>query len=319
VHVEHMEYCIYYATGWQTPVLHVRSIDDDGRPLVEDWEKIPLWRTESRAEPDGGSWWRGIVPAGPRTKGKSKLEFVVSDGDGHEDRHPSGEGYVCPVLGGYKLQRGQLKPFPRASRDPIMLVSDLDGTMVDDGSTEADSAMAEFCEYWENVAALCGSKLVYNTGRSLGQFIGLLNVKQGALAMPDVVITAVGTKVMYALCTLVVPCMFGSGLHGTLVSSYIHPEGAGCLLSSVVVLMCWHSKCSTSCVCEETGCITASRNTCGALQHWKLEDARVLHTPLRNISLAAPFEYFQPVFRSVSAAPLGAFAIRFSKNTLLGG
>ena len=36
---------------------------------------------------------------------------------------------------------------------------------------------------------------VYNTGRSLGQFVSLLEEKAGKLALPDVLITAVGTKV----------------------------------------------------------------------------------------------------------------------------
>lgn len=71
--------------------------------------------------------------------------------------------------------------------------------MVDTGNSYADHAMREFSTYWENVASLCGSKLVYNTGRSLGQFISLLQEKEGALAMPDVVITAVGTKVRSSL------------------------------------------------------------------------------------------------------------------------
>ncbi len=41
---------------------------------------------------------------------------------------------------------------------------------------------------------------VYNTGRSLGQFVSLLTEKAGKLALPDVLITAVGTKVL--LCWL---------------------------------------------------------------------------------------------------------------------
>ncbi len=36
---------------------------------------------------------------------------------------------------------------------------------------------------------------MYNTGRSLGQFKSLWQQKQGLLALPDVLITAVGTKV----------------------------------------------------------------------------------------------------------------------------
>ena len=75
-----------------------------------------------------------------------------------------------------------------------MQVSDLDGTMV--GTTqEADEMTSAFTQYWEGTAALCNSVLVYNTGRSLGQFKGLLQEKAGVLAVPDVLITAVGTKV----------------------------------------------------------------------------------------------------------------------------
>ena len=40
---------------------------------------------------------------------------------------------------------------------------------------------------------------VYNTGRSLGQFVSLLTEKAGKLALPDVLITAVGTKVLVTL------------------------------------------------------------------------------------------------------------------------
>ena len=50
-------------------------------------------------------------------------------------------------------------------------------------------------QYWEEHAALCGSVLVYNTGRSLGQIQSLLEEKRGIMAVPDALITAVGTKV----------------------------------------------------------------------------------------------------------------------------
>lgn len=60
---------------------------------------------------------------------------------------------------------------------------------------EADKGTAEFTAYWENNAALAGSKLVYNTGRSLGSFLSLLKDKAHCIAVPDVVITAVGTKI----------------------------------------------------------------------------------------------------------------------------
>lgn len=50
-------------------------------------------------------------------------------------------------------------------------------------------------QYWEENSALAGCVLVYNTGRSLGSFVHLFQEKNGALALPDFLITAVGTKV----------------------------------------------------------------------------------------------------------------------------
>ena len=66
--------------------------------------------------------------------------------------------------------------------------------MVGEGE-EADACTSDFGAYWEDNAALAGGVLVYNTGRSLGQFQGLLEYKAGALPVPDVLITAVGTKI----------------------------------------------------------------------------------------------------------------------------
>ncbi len=66
--------------------------------------------------------------------------------------------------------------------------------MVGDGQ-EADVMTHNFKQYWEDNAALRNSVLVYNTGRSLGQFTSLYQEKAGALALPNVLITAVGTKV----------------------------------------------------------------------------------------------------------------------------
>lgn len=73
-------------------------------------------------------------------------------------------------------------------------VSDVDGTMIDD-SHEGIQYAEDFREYWENSATLRGSILVYNTGRSIGQLTGLLEHRKGSMAVPDAIITAVGTKV----------------------------------------------------------------------------------------------------------------------------
>ena len=228
-----------------------------------------MQNTPSRARPSGGWWKMAVIPAsGDVTEGTPQLEFFVSSGSGDEvDKPAGGDSYRCNVPGGFKLQHGRLRPFPRARAAPTMLasppccpfakasdvgrfvivlkamhsvttklhfvhmlkppdavyvsvlavvikhvsfvrlvcmmwtvsgqVSDLDGTMVGDGE-EADAGTREFCSYWEDNAALSGGVLVYNTGRSLGQFMGLWQSKAGALSLPDVLITAVGTKVITA-------------------------------------------------------------------------------------------------------------------------
>lgn len=78
----------------------------------------------------------------------------------------------------------------------LLQCSDIDGTMIGD-TPRADELTWEFSRYWENVAALAKSVLVYNTGRSKGAFAKLLEDKQDIMAVPDVIITAVGTKVSH--------------------------------------------------------------------------------------------------------------------------
>ena len=39
------------------------------------------------------------------------------------DKPGGGEAYLCPHPGGYRIQHGQLRPFPQAAAGPMMLVS----------------------------------------------------------------------------------------------------------------------------------------------------------------------------------------------------
>lgn len=172
-----------------------------GSGATTEWTELSLCDTRSRAQFFGVNWKVASVvrdtlaDLGSTNWDDSVLEFYAVNKDGKEDRPRTHPYYTCPVVGGYKLQNGVLKPFSKAVEGPVMLVSDLDGTMVNHEGPDPDAAMKEFAFYWENNASLCNSILIFNTGRSLGQFTYLLSEKEGGLSLPDAVITAVGTKV----------------------------------------------------------------------------------------------------------------------------
>ena len=76
----------------------------------------------------------------------------------------------------------------------ILLVSDLDGTMV--GSSDAaDAATLDFREYWLSEQRVRKSLLVFSTGRTLEQYLELKREKGETLCEPDYLICAVGTRV----------------------------------------------------------------------------------------------------------------------------
>lgn len=99
----------------------------------------------------------------------------------------AGGNYAINEAGVFALNQGTLQ---KSSGDAVLLVSDLDDTMIGD-----DAATAEFRDYWESEALTRGSLLVYNTGRAVDKFQELCQQKQHCLAMPDVLMSSVGTKV----------------------------------------------------------------------------------------------------------------------------
>ncbi len=175
-----------YASGWPRPRLLLPAAE--GLPARE----VPLRRC-------GPGHWTATLPvasdySGDVASGAAALAFTVSDGAGAVDAPPGGGLYRCPLPGGFKLARGRLTPFPAALRPPVMLVTDLDGTLVGE-TPEADAATAAFRAYWDGHARLAGGVLVFNTGRSIGQVMSLLRDKAAHMPHPDVIVTAVGTKI----------------------------------------------------------------------------------------------------------------------------
>ena len=79
--------------------------------------------------------------------------------------------------------------------EAMLLVSDLDDTMVGD-----DNATAAFKAFWEEDASLRGSILAYNTGRALDKFLSLWGEKRWCMALPDVLISSVRIVWLQSVC-----------------------------------------------------------------------------------------------------------------------
>ncbi|GAX82355.1 hypothetical protein CEUSTIGMA_g9784.t1 [Chlamydomonas eustigma] len=152
------------------------------------WQDIPMQEVTAAA----GQLLYADVVQNDRNKnssvsGSHLLEFVITDRLGSWEKPSYGGNFVITGPGRYKVEGGAIQT---VSGPAIMVVSDLDGTMVGD-----DVATAAFREFWVSTGAVRGGVLVYNTGRSLQSFEQLLKDKAHCMAAPDALISAVGTKV----------------------------------------------------------------------------------------------------------------------------
>lgn len=71
----------------------------------------------------GLSWDGEAAEQGARHRSFRPLEFFITSADGAaEDRPYGGGAYRCHHPGGFKLRGGALRPFPMATKPPVMLV-----------------------------------------------------------------------------------------------------------------------------------------------------------------------------------------------------
>lgn len=203
---------VYYSTGWENAKLRTRWIGKrtdgaDREEVKTAWKEVSLHQTMARGldgTAGGKAWKFAVVDYIPDAEDDPfnpfvplELEFYPFDAASKGEDHPAAGGnYRCSFPGGFKLKSGIVRPFNQSILPPMMLVSDIDGTLVshDDDETALTST-GRFARYWEDRAALTGSFLVFNTGRSFGQVMGLLEQMKGTLPVPDAIITAVGTKI----------------------------------------------------------------------------------------------------------------------------
>lgn len=99
---------------------------------------------------------------------------------------PSGN-YQLSQPGRFRLQHGILHPI---TTPKVLVVTDLDDTLIGE-----DESTLCFTEWWRGVGVVAGGRLCYNTGRALDLFLELVEEKKHCMAEPDMLLSAVGTKV----------------------------------------------------------------------------------------------------------------------------
>lgn len=118
-------------------------------------------------------------------------DFVFTNGSKWDNPGPN-LNYKLTRPGSYAVYHGKLiEIIP--SKKPVLLVADLDNTLVGSYQPTRD-ALARFNEYWIKSHYFTGSRLVYNTGRSLEEFLVLYS-EGHPLLDPDLLVTAVGSDV----------------------------------------------------------------------------------------------------------------------------
>lgn len=92
-----------------------------GKVVWVQWQDVDLMSTTSCL----GPWTTCSIPV-PKEAGLAaddfQLDFVVKGPKGDIDKPQEADTYHVDSPGGYKLRRGDIRPFPQASLAPFMLV-----------------------------------------------------------------------------------------------------------------------------------------------------------------------------------------------------
>mmetsp|Transcript_7956 Transcript_7956/g.15502 ORF Transcript_7956/g.15502 Transcript_7956/m.15502 type:complete len:360 (-) Transcript_7956:1551-2630(-) len=161
---------LYYNSGWREAFIHTL--------ILNSWTSLPT--TPLR----GKRFWHFI-----QFSGVVGQEFVMNDGAGHWD-NPYGGGNYCVPSTRFALFKGKLIPVVDNS-DHILLISDLDSTMIG-GTQEAARATSRFTRMWLSKYYFNNSFLVYNTGRSLENYLEIHTFGLDFID-PDMLVTCVGS------------------------------------------------------------------------------------------------------------------------------
>ncbi|CAG9334481.1 unnamed protein product [Blepharisma stoltei] len=162
---------IYYRSSWNPCYIHA--------PVGGHWSSHPM-----SAHPERRKWLTITI--------EDIKEFVFTNGNEKWDNPSPGQNYKITGPGAYAVFHGKIIEIKPAKR-PVLLISDLDNTLIGNYQPTIE-ALARFNDYWIQSHYFTGSKLVYNTGRSLEEFLALYEEGYQILD-PDLLVTAVGSTV----------------------------------------------------------------------------------------------------------------------------
>lgn len=170
---------LFYRTGWPDAAVHYCPVGGGS------WQTAPL--VDAPGEP---GWKMVLLTQAPD-------EFVMRNAAGTEWDNPSpGVGtknYTTkggPPDGVYTLVAGRVS---LVAREAVLVVSDLDHTMIGHDNDPGDVLLEEFKTAWLRRYRFAGSRLVYSTGRNKSDALTVACEK--GLLRPAFLVCGVGTEV----------------------------------------------------------------------------------------------------------------------------